>query len=149
MRAAWNWLWSFLTEGMALSLATAGEEYDLVQSSLDICIDNMSETEFGDLLFDNLQKYGPNVHPRGSPKQIMSLKLFEMVTTLVSFSGDDETMHEQVHPKPLTRINGRRVMYHTPVFITRSSLYPRTHALNSQVSNPPQFQNSPNSKPKF
>jgi hypothetical protein len=96
MRAAWNWLWSFLTEGMALSLTTAGEEYDLVQTSLDICIDNMSEAEFGDLLFDNLQVYGPNVHPRGSPKQIMSLKLFEMVTTLVSFSGDDETMHEQV-----------------------------------------------------
>lgn len=81
---------------MSLSLVSAGEEYDIVQASFDICLDNMTESDFGNLLFDNLMKYGPNVHPKGSPKQIMSLKLFEMVTTLVSFSGDEELAKEQI-----------------------------------------------------
>ena len=40
------------------------QEYDLVQISLDMVLDNMDEHQFGDLIYDNLQRHGPSVHPR-------------------------------------------------------------------------------------
>ena len=95
--AAWEWLWSWLTQLFQQSLEDAINEATVLTYSWDLALDNNTEDEMGNLLFDTLFELAPNLKSvYGKPRQILSSKFVEMMSTLVSFHGDSMRMEEQI-----------------------------------------------------
>jgi hemoglobin-like flavoprotein len=95
-RAAWEWLWSWLSQSMTQSLEEASAEATILSTSWDMAMDNFPGNEFGEMLFDVLFELAPNMKQLfNKPKQILSVKFMEMLSTLVSFNGDAKRMAEQ------------------------------------------------------
>ena len=97
VRAAWEWLWAWLSQVMAQSLEDAMNEATVLTYSWDLALDNNTEEEMGQLLYDTLFELAPNLRPvYRKPRQILSAKFVEMMSTLVSFHGDPMRMEEQI-----------------------------------------------------
>jgi len=97
VKAAWEWLWAWLSMVMAQSLEDATNEATVLTYSWDIALDNLSEEELGALFYDTLFDLAPNLKPVfNKPRQILSSKFIEMMSTMVSFHGDPMRMEEQI-----------------------------------------------------
>uniref|UniRef100_A0A6U4YXK8 Globin domain-containing protein n=1 Tax=Hemiselmis andersenii TaxID=464988 RepID=A0A6U4YXK8_HEMAN len=97
VKAAWEWLWSWLSQEMQQSLEDATNEATVLTYSWDLALDNNTEEEMGELLYDTLFELAPNLKPvYRKPRQILSAKFVEMMAALVSFQGDPMRMEEQI-----------------------------------------------------
>lgn len=96
MRAAWEWLWAWLTQSFIMSLEEASTEATILSQSWDMAMDNCPGTEFGELFYEVLFELAPNMSALfNKPKQILSVKFMEMISTLVSFNNDPQRLKQQ------------------------------------------------------
>eukprot|EP00282_Hemiselmis_andersenii_P023993 CAMPEP_0172001742 /NCGR_PEP_ID=MMETSP1041-20130122/3034_1 /TAXON_ID=464988 /ORGANISM="Hemiselmis andersenii, Strain CCMP439" /LENGTH=1380 /DNA_ID=CAMNT_0012655407 /DNA_START=13 /DNA_END=4155 /DNA_ORIENTATION=+ len=96
MRAAWEWLWTWISQSFIMSLEEASNEATILSQSWDMAMDNCPGNEFGELFFDVLFELAPNMGAIfNKPKQILSVKFCEMIATLVSFNNDPVRLAQQ------------------------------------------------------
>lgn len=75
VKAAWEWLWAWLSQILAQSLEDARNEATIITQSWDIAVDNYEEIELGGLLFDTLFELAPNLKPiYKKPRQVGDLQ---------------------------------------------------------------------------
>jgi len=97
VQTAWDWLWAYVSECFKFSMHNESEKDDLVAVSFDSALDNVTEEAMGNIIYDNMHVTAPSLKSIFSkPKKLLAVRLMEMITTLVSFSNDDERMIEQV-----------------------------------------------------
>mmetsp|Transcript_32343 Transcript_32343/g.82414 ORF Transcript_32343/g.82414 Transcript_32343/m.82414 type:complete len:1373 (-) Transcript_32343:196-4314(-) len=96
MRAAWEWLWTWISQSFIMSLEEASNEATILSQSWDMAMDNCPGNEFGEMFFDVLFELAPNMGTLfNKPKQILSVKFCEMIATLVSFNNDPVRLAQQ------------------------------------------------------
>lgn len=97
-RAAWDWLWAWISGVMSETLLDARLESDALSQSWDLACDRFTDDEIGGLLCDSLTALAPNLKSGifPIPRQILAPRFFEMMSTLRSFYNDHDRMKEQV-----------------------------------------------------
>jgi len=96
-KAAWRWIWTFSANAFTAVLKEATEESTVVCKSWEIANQNISADEIGKVFYDVLFSLAPNLQDTFSKdRALLGIKFAQMISTLVTFSGDPEHAGEQI-----------------------------------------------------
>mmetsp|Transcript_52367 Transcript_52367/g.109238 ORF Transcript_52367/g.109238 Transcript_52367/m.109238 type:complete len:504 (+) Transcript_52367:153-1664(+) len=116
MREAWHWLWEWLTESMHV----VGEAYNtsssMIQQSWDAVTESTTLSGIGSCIYETLFEIAPNLrHLFSKPKEIMALKLVNIVAMLVSLSSHPETVDGVIRDLGKKHVTYGVASHHVPV----------------------------------
>lgn len=84
VKAAWEWLWAWLSQVMAQTLEDARNETTVLSHSWDIALDRNTEEELGGLLYDTLFDLAPNLKPVfKKPREVCIMKCVVVFVTFL------------------------------------------------------------------
>jgi len=90
---AWGWLWGWLTESMLVVENASHAKASLIQRSWDAVNDALTVEQIGGAVYDTLFQIAPNLKSLFTkPKEIMAVKLVNIVGLLVSVSASPGAM---------------------------------------------------------
>lgn len=98
VQGAWGWLWGWLSKSMEDSLEAAlYDKNSVIVRSWDMAMDNYPDQMVGEIYFDTLFQYAPNLRDEyRQTRPILAGKFLEMISTLVNFHGDKARAAEQL-----------------------------------------------------
>mmetsp|Transcript_48663 Transcript_48663/g.99363 ORF Transcript_48663/g.99363 Transcript_48663/m.99363 type:complete len:1196 (+) Transcript_48663:44-3631(+) len=116
VKSAWEWMWTWVSETLLQTMDEVANDQTVITRSWDMALDNYDELELAGLLFDTLFEIAPNLRSVYSkPRQTMSVKFMDMLSTLVSFHGEQARVEEQITWLGIRHVHYNAKRQHTAV----------------------------------